>query len=241
MRIDRNGPCARDHRSTGAVEAALAKRLAYVGPTSVAKPANWYAQGGAFLRFRLATGCKAAADTARSQLDDAQGSSACVPNSGGLCRAGRRRGRGSACDAGGTGQVVAAGQTVVKNLWRMPACARRPSRSETLRTDLARPARAPALCRTGKAAPCCGKLSDYADPVTEHSRPIRTGGAAANAPPWATCLHLLPDFQPTAGQQSLLLARSSTTGQVVRGSWVIDRRSSTVPPGGAVRVRAVGE
>lgn len=124
------------------------------------------------------------------------------------------------------GQVVVAGQTVVKLAHAGPREATI-SLPETLRPALRSAARARVYGADAVSGAVLRQLSDAADPVTRtFEAKYVLEGAAAAAPLGATVEVSLADNHPTAGQQ-IPLAALFDNGRGP-GVWVVDPKTSTL-------------
>lgn len=234
MRIDRTDYALAVTASTGTAEAARARALQTAADerryrdlvAAGAVSASAYDQ------------VKAAAEAARAQLEAAEAQQRVARNSSDYTVL--------VADSDGVvmqtlaepGQVVAAGQPVVK-LAHAGAREATVSLPETLRPALRSSARARLYGGQGEDGAVLRQLSDSADPVTRtYEAKFVLDGAAANAPLGATVSIFLPDLKSASGQQIPLSALVDRGGGP--GVWVVDSRSSTVS-WRPVQVRAVGE
>ncbi len=233
MRMDRTDFALAIIASTGAVDAARARALQtsaderrYRGLVSAgAVSASAYDQA------------KAAADAARAQLDAAEAQQRVARNSADYSVL--------VADSDGVvmqtlaepGEVVAAGQTVVKLAHAGPREAT-VALPETLRPTLGSNARARLFGAAGEGGAILRQLSDSADPLTRtFEAKYVLEGAAAKAPLGATVSILLPDVELAPGQQIPLSALVDNGGGP--GIWVVEPKSSTAT-WRAVQVRSVG-
>jgi RND family efflux transporter MFP subunit len=181
---------------------------------------------------------KASADASRAQLAAAEAEAGVARNSAGYSVL--------VADADGVvmqtlaepGQVVAAGQTVVRLAHAGPREAT-VSLPETVRPALSSSARATIYGTDGAGAAVLRQLSDAADPQTRtFEAKYVLQGAAAGAPLGATVTVSLPDARPTAGQQ-IPLAALYDSGQGP-GVWLVDPKTSAVS-WRPVKVSSLGE
>jgi RND family efflux transporter MFP subunit len=169
---------------------------------------------------------KAAADAAQAQLNAAEAQARVSRNSANYSVL--------VADADGVvmqtsaepGQVVGAGQTVVR-LARSGPREATVSLPETVRPALGSSAQAELYGASASGGAVLRQLSGFADPVTRtfEARYVLTGAAAA-APLGSTVTVSLPDARPSSGQQ-IPLSALFDRGQGP-GVWVIDPRTSTV-------------
>ncbi len=234
MRIDRTDYTLAITASTGVVEAARARAL----QTSADERRYHDLVAAGAVSASVYDQMKAAADASRAQLEAAEAQQRVARNSADYSVL--------VADSDGVvmqtlaepGQVVAAGQAVVKLAHAGPREAT-VALPETLRPTLRSGARARLYGAAGEGGAVLRQLSDYADPLTRtFEAKYVLQGAAANAPLGSTVSIFLPDVQADAGQQiplSALIDNGSGPGV-----WIVDPKSSTVS-WRAVQVRSVGE
>jgi len=169
---------------------------------------------------------KAAADAAQAQLAAVEAQAQVAKDEGDYSLL--------VADADGTvvqtlaepGQVVAAGQTVIKLAHAGPreAAVNLP---ETIRPALGSTARATLYGKTGSVEARLRQLSDAADPATRtfEARYV-LGGADAKAPLGATVTIQLPN-QGNTGSLQVPIAALTDRGKGP-GVWVLNKKSSTV-------------